>query len=56
LKFLGMELDESQNPETAPVISVPDGRVTIRVIRTDEELMIARSASRVLGAQIPASQ
>jgi acetate kinase len=46
LNFLGLELDESQNAETAPVISVPGGRVTVRVIRTDEDLMIARSVLR----------
>ena len=32
---------------TPPLISTR--RVTVRVIRTDEELMIARSVSRVLG-------
>jgi len=31
------------------VISKNSSRVTVRVIRTDEELMIARSASQVLG-------
>ena len=46
LNFLGIELDESRNAETAEVISVPAGRVTVRVIRTDEELMIARSVLR----------
>ena len=30
------------------VISPEAGRVTVRVIRTDEELMIARSVCRVL--------
>ena len=43
LNFLGIELDEASNNETAPVISAPGSRVTVRVIRTDEELMIARS-------------
>jgi len=46
LNFLGLELDESQNAETAPVISVAGRRVTVRVIRTDEDLMIARSVLR----------
>ena len=31
------------------VISTDASRVTVRVIRTDEELMIARSVCRVLG-------
>jgi acetate kinase len=43
LRFLGIELEESLNNETTPVISVPGSCVTVRVIRTDEELMIARS-------------
>jgi len=43
LSFLGLELNESRNAETAAVISPDASRVTVRVIRTDEELMIARS-------------
>jgi acetate kinase len=46
LDFLGIELDVSRNAETAPEISVPTGRVSVRVIRADEELMIARSVLR----------
>jgi acetate kinase len=46
LNFLGIELDESRNAENAAVISSNAGRVTVRVIRTDEELMIARSVLR----------
>jgi acetate kinase len=49
LNFLGIELDKSRNAKTAAVISKNSSRVTVRVIRTDEELMIARSVSRVLG-------
>jgi acetate kinase len=48
LSFLGIELNESRNAETAGVISTDAGRVKVRVIRTDEELMIARSVTRVL--------
>ncbi|HXB59627.1 MAG TPA: acetate/propionate family kinase [Candidatus Acidoferrales bacterium] len=47
LGFLGIELDERRNTETAPVISAQTHRVTVRVIRTDEELMIARSVLRL---------
>jgi acetate kinase len=43
LRFLGLELNESRNAKTAAVISMKASRVTVRVIRTDEELMIARS-------------
>jgi acetate kinase len=48
LNFLGIELNESRNAETAGVISAESGRVAVRVIRTDEELMIARSVTRLL--------
>jgi acetate kinase len=49
LDFLGLELNESHNAESAAVISTDTSRVTVRVIRTDEELMIARSVCRLLG-------
>ena len=48
LGFLGIELNEARNAENASLISTDGGRVAVRVIRTDEELMIARSVSRVL--------
>jgi acetate kinase len=48
LSFLGIELDEGRNAQTAAVISAEKSRVHVRVIRTDEELMIARSVSRIL--------
>ena len=43
LGFLGVELSPSRNAETAGVISTDASRVSVRVIHTDEELMIARS-------------
>jgi acetate kinase len=46
LDFLGIELDKSRNAKTATIISKNSSRVTVRVIRTDEELMIARSVWR----------
>jgi len=49
LGFLGIELNEARNAESAPLISTDAGRVAVRVIRTDEELMIARSVCRMLG-------
>ena len=49
LGFLGIDLHGASNLENAPVISQPVGRVMVRVIRTDEELMIARAVSRLLG-------
>jgi acetate kinase len=50
LDFLGVELNEVRNAENAPLVSTEAARVAVRVIRTDEELMIARSVIRVLGA------
>ncbi len=48
LGFLGIELNEARNAENAEVISTDAGRVAVRVIRTDEEQMIARSVCRLL--------
>jgi acetate kinase len=48
LGFLGIELDWKRNAQNALLISPDVGRVKVRVIRTDEELMIARSTTRVL--------
>jgi acetate kinase len=41
LEFLGIELDGARNAAGAPRISVDSGRVAVRVIRTDEESVIA---------------
>jgi acetate kinase len=49
LDFLGIVLSDSRNAETAGVISTDASRVTVRVIRTDEDLMIARSVHDILG-------
>ena len=48
LTFLGMEIDPNSNEATAPIISTAASRAAVRVIPTDEELMIARAAVRVL--------
>ena len=48
LGFLGIALHPKRNAKNASVISTDSGRVTVRVIRTDEERMIARSVIRVL--------
>ena len=48
LGFLGIELHQTRNAKNAQLISRDAGRVKIRVIHTDEELMIARSVARVL--------
>ncbi len=49
LGFLGIELDESHNAAHADVISTETSRATVRVIRTNEELMIAKSVCSLLG-------
>lgn len=48
LGFLGVELNPQRNANNAPVISPEVGSVKVRVIQTNEELMIARSVTRVL--------
>ncbi|HEY3863342.1 MAG TPA: acetate/propionate family kinase [Verrucomicrobiae bacterium] len=49
LGFLGISLDSTKNNSNAALISSSEGPATVRVIRTDEEWIIARSAGRVLG-------
>jgi acetate kinase len=49
LEFLGIALDDKQNGANAGMISVNGSRVLVRVIHTDEELMIATSVCRELG-------
>ncbi len=48
LAFLGVALDENRNRANEDVISAAAGTVTVRMIRTDEEAMIARAAQRIL--------
>ena len=47
LGFLGVALDGPRNEAGAAVISADGGPVTVRVIRTDEEVVIARAAAGV---------
>jgi acetate kinase len=48
LDFLGVKISPERNAGNAPLVSPDAGHVKVRVIRTDEELMIARSVMRVL--------
>jgi acetate kinase len=48
LQFLGITLDAPRNAAGAPLISTDDGPTRVRVIRTDEESMIARAAALAL--------
>lgn len=49
LEFLDIALDHARNEAGEPVISKDNGRVTVRVMHTDEESEIARSVSELLG-------
>ena len=48
LEFLGIELDGARNAAHSGVISSPTSRVTVRIIPTDEERMIAQQVGRML--------
>ena len=49
LEFLGVNIDATRNTANAALISTDAGRVAVRVMHTDEESMIARLVSQVLG-------
>lgn len=49
LGFLGIELEGNKNLVNEGVVSTSASRVIVRVIRTDEEQMIAKTVCRVLG-------
>ncbi len=49
--WLGIELDEKANAAGGPRITKPQSRVSAWVIPTNEELMIARHTSSLLGLQ-----
>jgi acetate kinase len=49
LQFLGIEIDEAKNLRNAPRISSDGGSVVVRVIRTDEESIIADLTAGLLG-------
>src|SRR5574337_104114 len=52
LEFLGITLDGARNDASAPVISSDGTVATVRVIRTDEEWIIAKTVCGVLGLRI----
>ena len=49
LGFLGVTLDARKNLDNAALVSEAAAAVRVRVLRTNEELVIARSVSAVLG-------
>ena len=48
LEFLGIDLDQKRNAQSALLISTDAGHAKVRVIHTDEELMIAKSVVHAL--------
>ena len=52
LQFLGIELATECNADNASLISLDEGRVAVRVIRTNEEQMIGETVCRVLETKL----
>jgi len=48
LEFLNLHLDAEKNRTNEPIISAIDSRVSVRVIPTNEELVIAKTVSALL--------
>lgn len=53
LGFLGIHLDDARNASHGPVISRDGGAVEVRVMPTNEDMMIARHVERMLRAGNP---
>ena len=53
LEFLGVEVDPALNRSNAPVISGTRSHVTIRVIKTDEDIVIAQHVLAAIGETNP---
>jgi acetate kinase len=51
LEFLGISLHQGRNQANEPVISAGDARTDVRIIRTDEESMIALDVAGLLAAR-----
>lgn len=54
MEYMGMKLDEEKNKGlrgVEAILSTPDSKVTIMLVPTDEELMIARDTVDILDAQ-----
>lgn len=47
--FLGIEIDGARNALNIDVISTATSRITVRVVHTDEEFMIAKTVNALLG-------
>jgi acetate kinase len=53
LEHLGVALDEQRNRADEDIVSAAASRCTVRVIPTNEDLMIARHTWRTVFAQAP---
>ena len=51
LSHLGVELDRECNRLSEQVVSAPTSRVAVLVVPTDEDVVMARHARKVLAAQ-----
>src|SRR5215468_6306292 len=54
--WLGIELDEQKNARKTTRISTPESKVSVWVIPTNEELMIARHTGDLLGLRVKSAQ
>jgi acetate kinase len=52
LGFLGIELEEKHNAANEGVISAASSRAVVRVIRTNEEQIIAKTVCQIRGLTI----
>jgi acetate kinase len=53
LEYLGLEMDQARNAEHAAIVSSPASRVVVRVIPTDEDLIIARHTRHLIEEGVP---
>ncbi len=56
LEFLGIRIDEEKNSNHSSVISQESGQVEIRIMNTNEELMIARHTMKILKKLTPPTE
>lgn len=53
LAWMGVTLDKEANAANAAIISAPESRIEVRVIPTDEEIVLAKQTAKVIGEQVP---
>jgi acetate kinase len=56
LEFLGIHLDAARNDQNAPVLSTNASPVNVRVIQTNEDLMIVQHVRKVLDQITPKTE